>query len=96
MITKLEKMGYHCVVFDEKFEDYHADAVFVMKIINCIQAENIHMIFSIDYLPLLASAAKMCGVPYASWIYDCPQHTLLSKTTLYPENYLFFFDRAYA
>lgn len=96
LISKLEETGRHCVVFDEKFEDYHADAVFVMKVINCIQAENIHMIFSIDYLPLLASAAKMCGIPYAAWIYDCPQHTLLSKTTLYPNNYLFFFDRAYA
>lgn len=96
LISKLEEMGRHCVVFDEKFEDYHADAVFVMKVINCVQAENIHMIFSIDYLPLLASAAKMCGIPYAAWIYDCPQHTLLSKTTLYSNNYLFFFDRAYA
>lgn len=96
LISNLEEMGYHCVVFDEKFEDYHADAVFVMKVVNCIRAENIDMIFSIDYLPLLASAGKMCELPYAAWIYDCPQHTLLSKTTLYPNNFLFFFDSAYA
>ncbi len=96
LVSNLEEMGYHCVVFGEKFEDYHADAAFVMKVISCIQAENIHMIFSIDYLPLLASCGKICEVPYVAWIYDCPQHTLLSKTTLYPNNYLFFFDRAYA
>lgn len=96
LISNLKEMGYHCVVFDEKFEDYHADAAFVMKIVNCIQTENIDMIFSIDYLPLLASACKMCGLPYAAWIYDCPQHTLWSKTTLYSNNYLFFFDSAYA
>lgn len=96
LISNLTEMGYYCVVFDGKFEDYHADAVFVMNVINTIQAEDIDMIFSIDYLPLLASACKMCEIPYAAWIYDCPQHTLLSKTTLYHNNYLFFFDRAYA
>ena len=96
LFSNLEEMGYHCIVFGEKFEDYHADALFVMKAINCIKNENIHMVFSIDYLPLLASASKMCELPYVAWIYDCPQHTLLSKTTLYANNYLFFFDRAYA
>ncbi|MDE5893732.1 MAG: hypothetical protein K2H45_12495, partial [Acetatifactor sp.] len=96
LISNLEEMGYHCIVFEEKFEDYHADAAFVMNVVSCIRTENIDMIFSVDYLPLLASAGKICGLPYAAWIYDCPQHTLLSKTTLYPNNYLFFFDRAYA
>ena len=48
LISNLTEMGYYCVVFDGKFEDYHADAVFVMNVINTIQAEDIDMIFSID------------------------------------------------
>lgn len=96
LISNLKEMGYHCVVFDEKFKDYHADAEFVMKVMDCIRTEEIDMVFSIDYLPLLASACEICKLPYAAWIYDCPQHTLSSKTTLYPNNFLLCFDRVYA
>lgn len=96
LFSNLEAMGYNCMELDEKFEDYHTDAAFVMKVMNCIRAEGIDMVFSIDYLPLLASACEICKLPYVAWIYDCPHHALLSKTTLYPNNFLFCFDRAYA
>lgn len=96
LIANLKTMGYHCVEFDEKFEDYHTDAAFVMKVMNCIRAERIDIVFSIDYLPLLASACEICKLPYLAWIYDCPHHALLSKTTLYPNNFMFCFDRSYA
>lgn len=96
LLSGLGAMGYHCVEFKEKFEDYHTDAEFVMKVINCMQAEDIHMVFSWDYFPLLASVCEMRKLPYVSWIYDCPLHTLLSKTVLYGHNYLFCFDRNYA
>lgn len=96
-LTKgLLSMGYHCVEFDDKFEDYHTDAAFVMKALHYIQAENIHMVLSWNYLPLLASVCEMQGLPYAAWICDCSQQALLSKTLLYRCNHLFCFDRVYA
>lgn len=96
-LTKgLLSMGYHCVEFDDKFEDYHTDAAFVMKALHYIQAENIHMVLSWNYLPLLASVCEMQGLPYAAWICDCSQKALFSKTLLYHCNHLFCFDRVLA
>lgn len=92
----LLSMGYHCVEFDDKFEDYHTDAAFVMKVMHYIQAENIHMVISWNYLPLLASVCEMQGLPYAAWICDCSQQALYSKTLLYHCNHLFCFDRVLA
>lgn len=96
LTESLLSMGHHCVEFCEKFEDYHMDAAFVMKVINCIQAENIQMVLSWNYLPLLASVCEMRKLPYVSWICNCPQQALFSKTLLYHCNYLFCFDRIYA
>lgn len=96
LTENLLSMGYHCVELRDKFEDYHTDAAFAMKVMNCIQAENIQIVISWNYLPLLASVCEMRKLPYASWICDCPKEELFSKTVLYHCNYLFCFDRVYA
>ena len=96
LTAKLVSMGYHCVELWEDFEDCHADAGFAMKVMNCIQEENIHMVISLNYAPLLASVCEMRKLPYVSWICDCPQQMLFSKTVLYQSNYFFCFDRVYA
>lgn len=96
LIANLTELGYHCVEFNEKFNNYHTDAVFVMHMLDCIQSQNIHMVFSWDYFPLLAMVCEMRNLPYVSWIYDCSNLTLMSKTILYEHNYLFCFDSVYA
>ncbi len=92
----LASMGLHCVEFGDAFENSHTDASFVMKVMNYVQSEDIHMVFSGDYVPLLASVCEMKKLPYVSWIGNCPQQELLSKTILYRCNYFFCFDRACA
>ena len=92
----LVSMGYHCVELREDFEDCHVDAGFAMKVMNCMQKENIHMVLSLNYVPLLANVCEMRKVPYVAWICDCPLQMLFSKTVLYQCNYFFCFDRAYA
>lgn len=96
VIHNLEEMGYHCIQLNDRFTDYHSDAVFAQKVMEVIQKEKIEMVFSWDYFPLLASVCGIGRLPYVSWIYDCPLYTLLSKTVLYQHNYLFCFDRIYA
>ncbi|MCM1215152.1 MAG: DUF3880 domain-containing protein [Lachnospiraceae bacterium] len=92
----LLSMGYHCVELNDAFEDCHTDAAFVMKAMNAIQSESIHMVLSWNYVPLLASACELQKLPYVSWICDYPQQALFSKTVLYRCNYLFCFDRVLA
>lgn len=90
------ELGCHCVEFSDRFQDEHNDADFVMKLLHCMRKENVDLVFSKGYFPLLATACEMQKTPYASWIYDLPNNSLLSKTVLYQHNYLFCFDSVYA
>ena len=96
LVSNLTAMGYHCATFQERFADCHMDAAFMMHIMNCIREEDIQMVFSWNYVPLLATACEMQKIPYVSWICDLTGLTLLSKTILYPHNYLFCFDGIYS
>lgn len=95
-IRAMEEAGYRVVPFRKELKDYHADAAFAKELIELLHAEKIDAVFSYDYFPLLSMICQMNGLPYASWIYDCPQYTLLSKTLRNENNYIFCFDKAYA
>lgn len=96
VIRNLETLGYHCVEFAEDFADDHADAAFAQKLLQCMQGEEIQMVFSWNYFPVVASLCEACKIPYVVWIYECPHPALLSKTTLYGHNFFFCFDRIQA
>lgn len=46
-----------------------------------------------DFNVNVAEGCHQAGVPYISWIYDSPQVALFTKYALYPENYVFAFDK---
>lgn len=52
------------------------------------------ILFSFNYFPVLAEAAKREGLPYISWIYDSPHVRMYDYTVAYPTNYVFVFDSA--
>jgi len=49
-------------------------------------------IFTFNYLPIISQAAMRVGIPYISWVYDCPHWTLYSPTITNPVNRVFLFD----
>lgn len=58
-----------------------------------IEDHDIEMIFSFDYCPNLGQASYDLGLIYISWALDCPHAPLWSKTSRYPNQYLFVFDK---
>lgn len=96
VIRILRDMGKKVKEFEETFSDDHEDAGFAEKMLHFIQNEGIQLVFSWNYVPLLATVCEMSKIPYAAWICDCPLQALMSKTVLYKHNYLFCFDRSYA
>lgn len=81
--------------FAMEMKNYHADALFAGKLIETIHSKGIQAVISYDYFPMISMICEMNGIPYISWIYDCPQYTLLSKTLGNSCNYIFCFDRIY-
>lgn len=94
-IKAMEEVGHQVVTISGKMKDYHADAGFAQKFMATLHAQKVDMVFSYDYFPLISMICEMNHVPYASWIYDCPQYTLLSKTTSNSCNHIFCFDELY-
>ncbi len=83
------------VEFSRPMKNYHFDAEFAQGMIEILHREQITEVFSYDYFPLIAMLCEINRIPYISWIYDCPQYTLQSKTLSSRYNYIFCFDKAY-
>ena len=92
----LDKLGWEYVVFTKQIRNYHADGVFGREMIEMIHSAGIQAVFSYDYFPMISMICEINKLPYLSWVYDCPQYTLQSKTLINSCNYIFCFDRAYA
>ena len=95
-IRAIEAAGHQVVTISGKMKDYHADAEVAQRFITSLHAQKVDMVFSYDYFPLISMICEMNHIPYASWIYDCPQYTLLSKTITNSCNHIFCFDELYA
>ena len=57
------------------------------------EAEHYDLVFSFDYFPGISQACQKYGVPYVSWVFDCPHYTLDSHTINNPVNNIYVFDR---
>lgn len=91
----LKVLEIEYVEFAREMKNYHYDTAFAQEMIELIHREKIGQVFSYDYFPLIAMLCEINRIPYISWIYDCPQYTLQSKTLSSPYNYIFCFDKAY-
>lgn len=92
LIQAGKDIGCCISLFREKMKDYHIDTVFAANCLEHIHREGIQAVFSYNYFPMLSLVAQAAGIPYISWIYDCPQYTLCSKTVKSEWNYIFCFD----
>lgn len=95
LLRTLKDMGTDCVEFSMRLTDYHADAAFAGELIEKLHKEKPDAVFSYDYFPILSMLCEINRIPYLSWIYDCPQYTLLSGTVSSPVNHIFCFDALY-
>ena len=51
------------------------------------------LIFTFNYFSQISNTAEIYGVPYFSWVFDCPNITIYSASLSNSCNYLFLFDR---
>ena len=95
LIKAFNKAGIFFLEFNEPMKDYHADSDFSMKMISFLEKNPVSAVISFDYFPLISMICQIRKIKYLSWIYDCPQLTLESKTLGYDNNYIFNFDALY-
>ncbi len=68
------------------------DEKLAVKIVEKVMAEGTELIFSFNFFPLIATAAKACRIPYAAWIYDSPAILTYNVAAYFDTSHIFHFD----
>lgn len=85
-----------CFPFSAKEKNTRFDPELTKSIAQALIRGNYDYMFSFNYFPVAAMAAKACRVRYVSWVYDSPYAQLYSETVHYPTNDIRLFDSAEA
>ena len=85
---------FTCFSFSAKEQNTRFDAELTKSIAQTLITGNYDYMFSFNYFPVAAMAAKACRVRYVSWVYDSPYAQLYSETVHYSTNDIRVFDRA--
>ena len=93
MLQTLQFLGHEVEVCDMPCQDYEQDKALSAYLEKIIGEQSFDIIFSFNFLPVIAKAAGQCRIKYISWIYDCPHWTLFSPAVRSAYNYIFVFDR---
>ena len=78
--------------FPNKEKNTRFDADLTKSIVQTLITGNYDYMFSFNYFPVAAMAAKACRVRYVSWVYDSPYAQLYSETVHYETNDIRVFD----
>lgn len=93
-VESMERLGHKVKVWSRTAKAYSEDPSFSEALSNEIHRSSCDCIFSFDYFPLLSTGAQNAGIPYISWVYDCPHYTLQSNTLGNSCNRVYVFDYA--
>lgn len=95
IIKEFMSQGIEVVKYPLKFSanDTRRDEALATDIAKSILSNETELVFSFNYLPVVAIAANACKAIYVSWTYDSPYIQLYSKTISLPTNIAFVFDR---
>lgn len=81
------------VFVDFKMLEHSKENVKILK--SKLEKEKADCAISFDFSESLSMACEELGIPYCSWLWDMPLHSLFSDTKRNSVNYIFSFDRAY-
>ena len=95
-VESLKRLGHKVEVWERDFNNYSEDSAFENALCEKVKSFSADCIFSFDYFPVISKVAQSAGVPYISWVYDCPHYTLQSDTLGNSCNFVYVFDYALA
>ncbi len=88
----LKQMGHQIVYYTEEPKDYRRDPKFRSQLRRFIKEQEIDLIFSSNYYPVLSATCEELKIPYISWCYDSPLVLTYSDTIFNSCNFVFLFD----
>lgn len=93
IINSLKHLGFTVFEYDEKCDNYDTDITYLEGLANSIDRYKPDIVFSINYFPIVSKVCNIYGLLYYSWIYDCPELHLYSKSITNKVNRIYIFDK---
>ena len=93
LVWALLQQGHDAQIIDLPISIYSADKVDAEKYVDHIKKNNIEAVLTYDFSAALSDGCQLTGIPYISWIYDCPQKALYEEAVANDCNYIFSFDK---
>lgn len=93
---ELEKRGCEVFFFTDDMTDKDYDKEYLQRLTDYITEKLPEMLWSIEYLPIVARACKSTGIPYISWSVRESWETFYSETISYQTNLIFISDESIA
>lgn len=94
VISIFKSKGHHVSTYSHaNISDHHNDEIF-NDIQTLVQKENISLVFSFNYYPIVSYVLKDTNVKYISHVYDSPNIAVFTCSIIFPCNYIFLFDYA--
>lgn len=94
VVEIFKHLGHIVFVYDHKNITDHRNAEIEKELLELVTKEDISLIFSYNYVPVVSIAIKDTKVKYISYVYDSPNIALYTYSIIYPCNYVFIFDYA--
>ena len=94
VVEILKHLGHRVFVYDHKDITEHRNEEVQKEILEYVTKEDISLVFSYNYVPVVSIAIKDTKVKYISYVYDSPNIALYTYSIIYPCNYVFIFDYA--
>lgn len=94
VITIFKKMGHNVFTYGHPdLAMHHSKEVFV-ELSKMVTDNDIKVVFSFNYYPIVSYVIKDTCVKYISYVYDSPNIAIYTYSIMFPCNYVFLFDYA--
>ena len=93
MLDTLSRIDCQCSLITAPQNNYLYNPALQDTVYQAAINSHCDIIFSFNYLPIVAQAADRAKIHYVSWVYDCPHWSLFSPTICSPFFYIFLFDK---
>lgn len=92
IIRALELLGHKLILPSCSFSHPDTDDAYDAVLCEEIRKNSFDLVFSVNFIPVIATVCYRLQVPYFCWIVDSPVIQLYSHTLQYDSNYVFLFD----
>lgn len=89
----IKEMGHELLTYSRKIEHHLLDEKFLTELVLLLVQENVELVMSFDFFPLVSMACKAAHIKYVSWVFGTPHYSLYCDAVFYEGNYIFCFDR---